>query len=258
MIFVKEISVYHVKGGRRSETPLEWVRVDEGGVWGNRWWVIVDEKGRMVNQKTVPRMCLISSCLTGGTLCVDFGLTPHAERVYVSVGDEHRDEVLVDFRGTKLTGFKESIAVCRELSRFLEGNYRLVQLCGPRPAKTGNALRRGDDSHPFLFISEASLAQLNTRLNTPVRMDAFRPTIVLGGCDAYEEDHLDSFQIGQVQFEGQTLCTRCHVPGIEQGTGKERVHDVGEHPFDALQLYRGTPKGPVFGRNANHTSLGII
>ena len=43
------------------------------------------------------------------------------------------------------------------------------------------------DCSPILILSEASLTDLNTRLEKKVKMDQFRPNIVVTGCDAFEE-----------------------------------------------------------------------
>lgn len=43
------------------------------------------------------------------------------------------------------------------------------------------------DCCPIMILSEASLADLNTRLEKKVKMDQFRPNIVVTGCDAFEE-----------------------------------------------------------------------
>ena len=43
------------------------------------------------------------------------------------------------------------------------------------------------DCSPIMILSEASLADLNTRLEKKVKMDQFRPNIVVTGCDAFEE-----------------------------------------------------------------------
>lgn len=43
------------------------------------------------------------------------------------------------------------------------------------------------DCSPIMILSEASLADLNTRLEKKVKMDQFRPNVVVTGCDAFEE-----------------------------------------------------------------------
>lgn len=43
------------------------------------------------------------------------------------------------------------------------------------------------DCSPIMILSEASLADLNTRLEKKVKMDNFRPNIVVAGSNAFEE-----------------------------------------------------------------------
>lgn len=59
------------------------------------------------------------------------------------------------------------------------------------------------DCSPIMILSEASLADLNTRLVKKVKMDQFRPNIVVTGCDAFEE-------VGGSLFVcyAQTCCSR--------------------------------------------------
>ena len=41
------------------------------------------------------------------------------------------------------------------------------------------------DGFPLLLISEASLQELNHKLESPVEMIRFRPNLVVSGCEAY-------------------------------------------------------------------------
>lgn len=43
------------------------------------------------------------------------------------------------------------------------------------------------DCSPVLILSEASLADLNARLGKKVKMENFRPNIVVTGCEAFAE-----------------------------------------------------------------------
>ena len=57
------------------------------------------------------------------------------------------------------------------------------------PLHAGAAGRVGfADSFPFLLLSEASLDDLNARLDSPLPVNRFRPNIVVAGCVPYEED----------------------------------------------------------------------
>ena len=46
------------------------------------------------------------------------------------------------------------------------------------------------DGFAILVISEASLADLNSRLATPLQMNRFRPNIVIAGGEAFDEDRM--------------------------------------------------------------------
>lgn len=49
---------------------------------------------------------------------------------------------------------------------------------------------------PIPLANQASLDDLNRRVETPVPMDRFRMNVVVDGLDAFEEDDLDSLSVG--------------------------------------------------------------
>ncbi|WKX75303.1 MOSC domain-containing protein [Zobellia laminariae] len=57
------------------------------------------------------------------------------------------------------------------------------------------------DISPIHLISEESLNDLNSKLESPVTIQNFRPNIVVSGCAAYEEDNWSSITIGDCEFE---------------------------------------------------------
>ena len=84
-------------------------------------------------------------------------------------------------------------------------------------------------------------------------MNRLRPNIVLQGGVPYEEDVLDRFRIGTVEFLGTTLCLRCPTTTTNQETAER-----GKEPLRTLATYRKRPDGVVFGRNFNHAGSGTI
>ena len=56
------------------------------------------------------------------------------------------------------------------------------------------------DSSRVMILSEASLAYLNTRMEKKVKINNFRPNIVVTGCNAFEEDTWDELLIGSVEM----------------------------------------------------------
>jgi uncharacterized protein YcbX len=94
-------------------------------------------------------------------------------------------------------------------------------------------------------VSEASLADLNTRLDQPVPMDRFRPNIVISGSDtAWEEDHWRDLQIGTVHMRCVKTCARCVVITTNQQTG-ERLKE----PLATLASFRKEKNRILFGMN---------
>lgn len=62
-----------------------------------------------------------------------------------------------------------------------------------RAVDANYAVHSGDvvsfaDGYPLLLTTTASLADLNTRLDTPLPMDRFRPNVVVSEADAWAED----------------------------------------------------------------------
>ena len=108
------------------------------------------------------------------------------------------------------------------------------------------------DGYPMLVISEASLQDLNEKLQaqgrTPLPMNRFRPNIVITGIGAFEEDYAEALRIGAAKLKPVKPCPRCPIPSIDQATG-----EIGPDPLDILRTYRVNPKvdgGITFGMNA--------
>jgi uncharacterized protein len=118
------------------------------------------------------------------------------------------------------------------------------------------ALNQFSDGFPLLVLGQASLDELNTRLqaagHAAVGVERFRPNIVLSGLPAHDEDRLGEMHIdtdaGPVVLKPVKPCPRCPIPNIDPATAQSNPA-VG----DALQVYRQDARlhGAVtFGMNA--------
>src|SRR6185369_2640165 len=80
------------------------------------------------------------------------------------------------------------------------------------------------DGYPILVIGTGSLQDLNEKLSKAGRdqlpMNRFRPNIVVGGIEPFEEDYTDTFTIGDAVLKPVKPCPRCPMPSIDQGTGE--------------------------------------
>ncbi|NXQ88483.1 MARC2 protein, partial [Nyctibius grandis] len=119
--------------------------------------------------------------------------------------------------------------VAQWLTTFLNSEpYRLVHFepsMMPRKSKDIISLFRTTDEvaypdcSPVLIISEASLEDLNTRLEKKVKIEYFRPNILVTDCSTFEEDTWEEILIGNVELKGTVCCSRCILTTVDPDTG---------------------------------------
>uniref|UniRef100_UPI003593BCFE MOSC domain-containing protein n=1 Tax=Aquiflexum sp. TaxID=1872584 RepID=UPI003593BCFE len=100
------------------------------------------------------------------------------------------------------------------------------------------------DGMPYLLIGQASLDDLNSKLEHPVPMDRFRPNFVFSGGEAFEEDDWEKVKIGDAVFKITKPCARCVMTTIDQETGKKY-----KEPLKTLSGYRSIGGKVMFGQN---------
>ena len=86
---------------------------------------------------------------------------------------------------------------------------------------------------PHLIISQASLDDLNARMEIPLPMERFRPNIVIAGGSAFQEDGWKEVSIGTTRFALVKPCGRCVITTTDQRTGER-----GKQPLRTLATYR--------------------
>jgi len=256
--------VYPVKslGG----VPVQSATVDALGLVGDRRFMVVDDAGRFLTQRTLPRMALIRTALTSdslqltqegrGSVTVPLAPDPAASLRTVSV-----------WKSEGLQAEDAGDAAAAWLSDGLATRCRLVRIGSQfrRPVLKA-AARAGDtvsfaDAYPFLILSEASLADLNDRLagrgEEPLPMNRFRPNLVVTGCAPCAEDTWPRLQIGAVTFRAGGPCARCVVTTTDQATAER-----GKEPLRTLATYRRDAEDPTevnFGQNLIHeTKAGVL
>jgi uncharacterized protein YcbX len=245
---ITALNIYPVKscGG----IALTQAQLTITGFEHDRQWLIVQPNGRFVTQREQPRLALIRPTLTH-------------ESLILRVPDQAPLELSLAHDGTaaQVQCWKDQCAAidagdgaARWLEQFLGQPHRLVRF-DPTfkrradPAWTGDieAYALFSDGFPWLLISEASLQDLNSRLDVPLPMNRFRPNIVVAGLDAFEEDTIVELTNGNVALRPVKPCARCAITTTDQESGQR----VGEDPLRTLRTYRldRRLKGVTFGQN---------
>jgi hypothetical protein len=251
---IRSLHVYPVKSCRGID--LDAAQLAQRGLAWDRSWMIVDQAGRFLTQRTQPRLACISTALDDDGLVLRVDGQPPLTLPFDAVGTEAADLVTVRIWDDTVSAAHCGAATEAWLSRALGTPARLVRAT-PATQRQPAARWRGaldapvnfPDGFPILVCNAASLDDLTARLPQPAAlpMDRFRPNVVLEGLAAWAED-----QVGELQTEAVTLrlakpCTRCVITSRDQRSG-----DAGVDPLPTLRQFRFDRelKGVTFGWNA--------
>ncbi|MEM9718841.1 MAG: MOSC N-terminal beta barrel domain-containing protein [Bacteroidota bacterium] len=244
---ISSITVYPIKslGG----VSLQSATLEPQGLQFDRRWMLIDpEEKKFLTQRQLPEMALLRMEIGAHSLVLSH-LTQKVSALEVplnpSGGEEFMATVWNDTLSVESCGKDAAQWFSDLLGRPLELVYmprveeRSVK---GKYAPMGSSLSLADRS-PYLIIGQSSLDDLNTRLDTPVPMDRFRPNFVFEGGEAYAEDTWKSLKIGENAFHCGGPCGRCKVITIDQNTAEK-----GNEPFATLATYRRPEKSILFGQ----------
>ena len=257
---ITQLFLYPVKSLRGLAVPV--ANVDALGLVGDRRFLVVDAGNQFLTQRTLPRMALIETALMANDLVLR---APHGGSCAVPLRATAPAELLTTrvWKSGDLIVEDCGVEVAVWLSDFLRHPVKLVRIgekfVRPVLKAGGESSDRFNfaDACPFMVLSEASLADLNARLDEPLPVDRFRPSFVVDGCDAFAEDTWTRFRIGLMQFRTIGPCARCIVTTTNQLTAER-----GKEPLRTLALYRRDLTDPTdvnFGQNVIHeTKSGTL
>ncbi|WP_336368193.1 MOSC domain-containing protein [Marinobacter sp. C2H3] len=250
---VQALYLYPVKS--LAGLPADQMTLDEFGPAGDRRWMIVDASNRFVTQRERPELALVTAGLEDGRVTItvpDAGvhlLEPIGNAVTVEVW---RDTVMA---------IPGPASANQALSDYLKHPVRLVYMPDSSfrqidPSRVPERRRVGfADGFPFLVTNQASLEDLNQRLEQIVSMRRFRPNIVVAGAEPWEEDHWRALAIGDHELSLVKPCSRCVMTTVDPYTG---IKHAGAQPLRTLAGYRKTEDGVIFGMNAVHDRPGTL
>lgn len=229
--------------------------VDRFGLRWDRRWMAVDPAGGFLTQRTVRRLALVGTALECDALVLSAPGRPCHRIPFEAAPAGAAD---VEVWGDRVAAHDEGDGAAAWLSDALERPARLVRMpeATRRPADHG---AHGDrpvsfaDAYPFLLLSEASLAELNRRMEVPLPMRRFRPNLVIRGAGPFAEDGWRRIRVGTVTLDVVKSCARCAIPTVNQATG-----EAGREPTRTLATFRRRDGAVHFGQNALHDGPGRL
>lgn len=230
-------------------TPQTEIEVTPMGVQGDREFAVWED-GKFVDQKETPQIAAIAARFED------------AHRV-LCLSHPDRGECRVEVRETgkrlparwvldEFETIDQGDEVATWLSAVLDRDVRLVRPGDPWkinfPIPQMKRLhaqpkQRFFAASPVSLANQASLDDLNGRLDAPIPMDRFRVNVVVEGLDAYREDALVSLASDDVELLQVTPAERCVIITTDQRTGARPKSDL----MKVLRDYRRKPEEERFG-----------
>jgi uncharacterized protein YcbX len=247
---ISELAIHPLKSARRVTVPaLE--LTDLGPAWDRRW-MLADNVGRFVTQRTHPRLCLLEARVEEGRLTL---AAPGMPRLEVAESSTPAIVAVTVWNDT-VPAHAPSAAADAWCSEFLQMPVRLVfmpetTVRAVDPHYAGPGQRTAfSDGFPLLLVTQASLDHLNDLLGAAglasVDWRRFRPNLVVAGDLApHAEDGWRRLLIGDAELAVVKPCSRCVIPSIDPDTVRK-----DSRLLTVLQRYRAGSDGKTyFGQN---------
>ncbi|MEL7219840.1 MAG: MOSC N-terminal beta barrel domain-containing protein [Bacteroidota bacterium] len=245
---IHSLHIYPVKS--LAGHSVQTAELAQRGFVNDRRWMLVDENGRFISQRTHPILCRWQASVVGEDLVLK-QLDTGEELTITNAQDENGEWLDVQVWNDAFKARLVSSVTEQQLSNYLGFNCRLVYLSenSHRPveeayAKAGEEVSFAD-GYPYLIANTASLKDLSQRHGSELSMERFRPNIVVAGEQAYEEDNWQQLKIGTSTFRLPKPCSRCNMITIDPQTA-----DENPGVFQTLATYRMQERKVRFGMNA--------
>lgn len=259
---VQSLHIHPVKSLRAVD--VDRAQVVTRGFVGDRRWMVVNEEGMFLTQRSHPQLATLTAKLTAqgielsaegyGSKSVD--KPDGALRRRVIVWDSEVDAA--DAGDEAANWLSNAIGDHVRLVCMDEAADRLkISVWTNEPVPMSFA-----DAFPVLVVTTGSLAALNSDIEkhggAPVTIGRFRPNAVID-CEApFAEDNWKRIQVGDVVFDLVKPSDRCIVTTTDQRTGAR----MGKEPLAALaRIHRSKDpriNGVIFGENAVPRNEGEI
>lgn len=233
--------------------------IQNTGFQYDRFFAVIDSKNQILTARDNPKLLNISSEIRNDTLILSTnGLPPVSIYLSTILIDTINVKIFNDDANAKIVGQE----IDDWFSHALQQKCRLVSIDSEllREMKSKYNGKKNDfisfsDIAPIHLISEASLKDLNSKLERPVSIDNFRPNILVSGLQPYDEDNWNTVKIGKCEFEVTLKTPRCSFTTIDPITTKV---DSKQEPLRTMSKYRKDGNNINFGIYLMPKKLGFI
>lgn len=265
---LSDLTVFPIKSlGAVRKTEMECTILGLKSGWlRDRTLLVIDLEGRFLTARQLPKMVNVLPEFSGSVLTLR---APGMMSISVDLAHLRGKSFRVAVWGQAVAARDCGEEVARWLSRFLlqeDTGFRLVYYPLDRPMRevrkrnenvfplTTSDTGAYPDESSYSLMNEASLTDLNNRLDEPVTSQQFRMNFVVKGATPYEEDKWDWVKIGNVIFRNIRPCTRCIFTTINPETGTKNAN---VEPLKTLKSYRQITDPQIRPLVGDSPALGI-
>lgn len=244
---VSRLYIYPIKSLGGISLPQ--VNITDRGFEYDRRWMLIDDKNNFLTQREFAVMALLQVKIETNGLKV-FHQERGEDSIVIPFVPQKSERVETNIWGVPCRPLLVSDAADSWFSKVLSISCRLVymddetQVAVDEKYTVNDSLTSFSDGYPILMISEASLADLNSRLEETLPMNRFRPNLIISNTSAFEEDSMKEFEINGITFYGVKPSARCVMTTIDQSTAEK-----GKEPLRTLATYRSSNNKIYFGEN---------
>ncbi|BBI92050.1 putative predicted 2Fe-2S cluster-containing protein [Serratia symbiotica str. Tucson] len=254
MITLARLYVHPVKSLRGLQ--LSHAQVSSSGLAFDRTFMITDVDGTFITARQYPQMVLFTPALLANGL---FLTAPDGVSAAIHFSDFATAAQPTEVWGNHFTALIAPAEINRWLSGYFQHDVQLRWLgteLSRRVKKHPEIPLSFADGYPYLLINQASFNALQQRCPSSIKLEQFRPNLVIAGASAWAEDGWQRISVGDVRFDLVKPCSRCVLTTVSTEHG--RKHPNGE-PLRTLQEFRTADNGNIdFGQNMIACNSGII
>ena len=250
---IKELYNYPVKS--LAGNKLESVFVEKRGFANDRRFMFINQNNKFITARSHHQLTQIKVHLKDSELIFNnsskqinqpIQLSP--DKINVSIWDSESNCHLI-----------ENNIIDEWISDLCGESLRLVYMADDDIREVNNKYgKSGDivsfaDGYPILIANSKSLEDLNQRLKKPIKINRFRPNLVVEGNLPWEEDNWKKIKIGELIFRIVKPCARCVITTLDPETG-----EMGNEPLNTLSKFRKKNNMVLFGMNTIAENEGNI
>ncbi len=227
----------------------------ERGFENDRRYMLVDNNGKFLSQRVIPKMALFGCSIQGEILKIQY----EDQQIDLNINQEEGKILNTKVWNHSVDAIEVGTIANEWFSELLGQDCKLVKM--NKQTKRKKSLIKAPrstqlsfaDGYPYLALGTASLKELNEKLDTPVTIDRFRANIILETKIGHEEEEVDKFTLSGVKFRMIKPCARCQVVTIDQKNAS-----TSKEPLKTLATYRKKANNIYFGMNVVCLEEGIV